>query len=245
MNIRNLFRPTRYKGYLKWIGISLSKMHPYAYASFSQTGEDLLILSAFRFLKIQKPTYLDIGAHHPTHLSNTFRLYREGCHGICVEPNPALAKLFARTRPRDTILPIAIGTKNGTTTLHIVSDDALSTISPTHADYFSSASKHSIAQEIQVEERTVMSVLQKYFPHSPPDLVSLDIEGMDLAVIQSINFDMCRPAVFCIETLTYDESGAVHKITQIVQEMESNGYFVFADTFLNTIFVDQKRWNNR
>ncbi len=245
MKIRNLFDPKRYPGYIEFLILSLRKLHKDSRSSFSQAGEDLLIRFAFRFLNITDSAYLDIGAHHPTHLSNTFNFYQNGSRGVCIEPNPALAKLFKKIRPRDTVLGVAVGTVKGETTLHIVSDNALSTISSVQAEYFSGTSKHVVAKEIRVSTRTVMDIISEYFPTTPPDLVSLDIEGMDLEVLKSFDFTRCRPPVFCVETLTYDETKAVHKIPEIIEYMTSRGYFIFADTYLNTIFVDKQRWDAR
>ena len=35
------------------------------------------------------------------------------------------------------------------------------------------------------------------------------------------------------------------KYDYIDQFMEKKGYFVFADTFVNTIYVDKEKWVNR
>lgn len=245
MKIRNLINPYKYHGYIKFLVFSIRKLHKDAYPTFSQSGEDILIKLAFRFLKITNPSYLDIGAFHPTKLSNTFRLYQDGSRGVCIEPNPGLAYYIKKKRPRDTVLQVAIGIKNGLTTLHIVSDNVFSTTLPDQAKYFKGPSRHSIIKEIEVPVRTVMSIIDEYFQSAPPDLISLDIEGMDLTVLQSFDFKKCRPPVFCIETLAYDETKDIHKIPQIITFMNSCGYFVFADTFLNTIFIDQRRWNAR
>jgi hypothetical protein len=56
--------------------------------SYSQCGEDLIVRCVFDFMKIPSPTYLDIGAHHPQHLSNTFLFYQQGAHGVNIEPDP-------------------------------------------------------------------------------------------------------------------------------------------------------------
>lgn len=245
MKISNLFTPRRYPGYIEFLMLSFRKLHKDSRSSFSQAGEDLLIRFAFRFLNVTDSTYLDIGAHHPTHLSNTFKFYQNGSHGVCIEPNPSLAKFFKKIRPRDTVLEIAIGTTRGETLLHVISDNALSTTSPVQAEYFSGTSKYFVAKEIRVPTRTVMNIIEEYFPTIPPNLVSLDIEGMDLEVLKSFDFTKCRPPVFCVETLTYDETKAIHKIPEIIEYMTSQGYFVFADTYLNTIFVDKQHWDAR
>jgi hypothetical protein len=58
--------------------------------SYSQSGEDVIVDFIFQILKIQKPSYLDVGAHHPSYLSNTYLFYQKGCQGVCIEPDPVL-----------------------------------------------------------------------------------------------------------------------------------------------------------
>jgi hypothetical protein len=48
--------------------------------------------------------------------------------------------------------------------------------------------------------------------------------------------------VFCAETLKYDESSRAPKIKEIIDLMIDNDYFIYADTYINTIFVDKKIW---
>jgi len=69
-----------------------------------------------------------------------------------------------------------------------------------------------------------------------PDLVSLDVEGMDLPILKSVDFDRAS-RVWCIETLGYDSAQAEHKDTDIIEFMAGHGYSVYADTHINTIFV--------
>ncbi|HQU07445.1 MAG: hypothetical protein B7X04_00605 [Parcubacteria group bacterium 21-54-25] len=241
MKGKNILKPRMYVAYARYAYIQLRKIHRDAKMSFSQEGEDLLIALAFRFMKVPMPTYLDIGAHHPTRLSNTYLFYRRGSHGVCIEANPTLAKNFKKKRSRDTVLPIAIGTQMGETTLHIVSDSSLSTTSEKQAQYFDSVSKHKIIRNVKVPQKTIMDIIRTYFP-IPPNLVSLDIENMDFAVLKTFDFSTCRPSLFCIETLTYDEQDGQEKLYTIIDYMKQKNYFVFADTYVNTIFIDKEQW---
>ena len=245
MKIKNLFNPRRYQGYAEFLLLSLRKMHRDARSIYSQTGEDHLIHIALRSLKIKNPTYLDIGANHPTHISNTFGFYQSGAHGVCIEPNPEMAQLFKRKRPRDVVLETAIGPTSGTATLHIASGSALSTMSLSQVAFINEASKFSITRKMKVPVRTVMDIINEYFPTIPPDFVSMDIEGMDLAVLETFDFHSSKPPVFCIETLAHTKDGNEYKVQEITKIMISNGYFVFADTHLSTIFVNKELWDGK
>ena len=98
--------------------------------SYAQAGEDCIVYLALYLLGIHKPTYLDIGAHHPTSLSNTYFFYRRGCRGICVEPDPKYARLFHRKRRRDLFLPVAVSTGEETEAdFYMMKQHALNTLS--------------------------------------------------------------------------------------------------------------------
>ncbi len=56
----------------------------------AQHGDDIIIRAVFDNLGIDNPSYLDIGAHHPTNISNTKLFYDAGSRGINVEANPNL-----------------------------------------------------------------------------------------------------------------------------------------------------------
>src|SRR5438045_8009791 len=66
--------------------------------SFSQFGEDLAVL---RHFEDRVGYFVDVGAHHPIRLSNTYLLYRCGWSGINVDANPDGIELFRKKRPRD------------------------------------------------------------------------------------------------------------------------------------------------
>jgi len=66
--------------------------------SYSQCGEDLIVNYVFGALNIKKPSYIDVGAYHPQHLSNTALLYERGSRGVNIEPDPKLFRYFLRRR---------------------------------------------------------------------------------------------------------------------------------------------------
>ena len=71
-----------------------------------------------------------------------------------------------------------------------------------------------------------------------PDLLSIDVEGLDEAVLRSLNFRKYRPAVICAETKGPDTS---HDSTPIARWLKPRGYVACAGSLFNTIFVDKKR----
>jgi len=203
--------------------------------SFSQYGEDVIVRQILNSLKIYKPTYLDIGAHDPITLSNTYSFYLRHSRGVLIEPNSLLIPRLKKYREYDTIVNAGIG--NGIqkdAILYILKDDVLSTFSHDEALEYEKKG-HQIKSELSIELIGVNEVIDKYMGISP-DFVSLDIEGKEMEVLTTFNFEKYRPKVFCIETWSYAKT---MKETEIIDFMIKNNYTVAADTTLNTIFKDR------
>ncbi len=212
--------------------------------SYAQCGEDLIVDYVLAMLHVDTVSYLDIGAHHPRYLSNTYYFYRQGGRGVCIEPDPNALSAFQQARPRDVCLPVGIGASPGTADLFLMTTSTLNTFSREEAERYQSYGKERIERVISVEIKTVTQVLEEYF-ELVPDFVSMDVEGMDLSILKGFDFDRFRPKVFCVETLTYAEDGSEEKISELPSILEQNGYLIYADTYINTIAVDRQAWSNR
>ena len=211
--------------------------------SYSQFGEDLIIAHLFYHLEIQKPSYLDIGANEPKFISNTYYFYEHGGSGVLIEPNPYLASKLKRQRPGDTVLEIGIADKEDELDFYVFPNYAngLSTFSETEAKHWEEVGMKGLGK-IPVEKKIkrkvvpVNDILQEYFAHKAPDLVSMDVEGLDLQILKSIDFTKFKPNVICVETLQYDDNQKTFKNNEIINFMLEKGYGVYADTRVNTIF---------
>lgn len=238
MNIKKFFDP---KKYINFIKNNLPKKN--YQVSYSQSGEDIMINSAFQYIGIEKPTYLDLGAHHPFNISNTALLYKNGSNGVCVEPDPTLFKYIQKKRKRDVCLNVGVGVslEPKTSNFYIISSKVLNTFSKSEAEKLSKDSGKKIESIIKVPILSVNKIISENFKDKP-NLVSIDIEGLDFEVLKSFDFNLYRPEVFCVETLTYAKKGKEEKLQNIINYMKEKNYFVYADTYINTIFVDKGSW---
>jgi FkbM family methyltransferase len=209
--------------------------------SYSQCGEDILIDYVFRLRGIEKPTYIDIGANHPVALNNTFKFYKKGSRGINIEPNSFLAEKFKIIRPGDTTLSIGISSVEGSFTFYVFEDHRFNTFDKKEAENYIVLG-HKPLEERKVNTYTVESVLAKYHNNTFPDLLSVDVEGLDLEIIKSIDFKKYYPKVVCIETAEYSPIGAGEKKLDIMKYIESQQYTLYADTNLNSIYVKNEFW---
>ncbi len=214
--------------------------------SYAQYGEDLIVEGIFKTIHLPNPSYIDIGAHHPSNLSNTFFFYKKGGSGVCIEPSPILYKEIKKQRPRDICLNIGISDSSGEKIpYYVMTAQTMNTFSKEDAEKTISAEDVYGKQKIEsIELISLMSieeVFDKYFKDYG-DFVSIDTEGMDEKIVTSINLNKYRPKVFCIETIEQREDGSFEKNDAIAQYMLNNNYFIYGDTYVNTIFVDKNIW---
>jgi FkbM family methyltransferase len=214
-------------------------------ASYAQCGEDLMLSFAFAALGITDPSYLDIGANDPVRLSNTYLFYRQGCSGVCVEPNPFLAEAIRKRRPRDTVLNVGIGIESHRKQpLYVMSNSGFSTFLADFAREVQSYGHNEVEQVLSIPIMDINTVIEQHFV-SCPHLVSIDTEGLDLSIVGSFDFQRFRPLAFCVETLTYSEQNSERKLHEIIELMTAQGYMVYADTYINTVFIESTAWANR
>lgn len=224
---------------------------PHVRRSYSQSGEDIIISDLFGRLGIQQPTYLDIGANAPVALNNTYRLYTRGSRGVCVEPNPILFKKLSTKRRRDICIAAGIAfdeTRQADFYLFTGKAHGLSTFSKQEADFWEHTGneeigKHTPSSVIKTPLLDINDIMGKYFsPH--PNLVSIDVEGLDLQIAKTINFEKYKPEVFCAETLWFAKDNKETKNKLLIEFYESKGYFIYADTYINTIFCRKDAYRN-
>jgi FkbM family methyltransferase len=212
--------------------------------TWSQRGEDLIVESILGQLGILQPTYLDIGAYHPTELSNTALFYNKGLSGVCVEADPILFEQFSRARKRDVCLNVGIGAgKAASAPFYIMSTRTLNTFSRATAERIAASEGERIESVIDIPLVPINEIIEKYF-RKHPNFLSLDTEEYDLPILESLDFDRHRPEVICVETVEYSrEIARQKKIPAIPALLEGKGYFLAADTYINSIFVDLRAWN--
>lgn len=210
-----------------------------ATVSFSQTGEDLILDSLFRWLSVPSPRYLDIGAYHPTRLSNTYLFYRRGSRGVCVDPNPVACDQIRRSRVRDVCLNVGVsGTRSGTLDFFLLDPPYLSTFSKEEVERIRGEGKCKIRDVLPIKVLSINELLETHF-RDCLQLVSLDVEGLDYEIVSAWDFSRYRPHALCIETVTYSSQGKGRKLNELIDLMNARDYVVYAETFINTIFLDR------
>ena len=205
--------------------------------SFAQSGEDLIANFIFHYLGIPKITYMDVGAHDPVAINNTYFFYKRGFRGVLVEPNVEMCKKLRAVRPQDTTLEAGIGvTAAREADYYLMTESAWNTFSKEEAEHMTRVTGGSIKVErvIKMPLLEINGVMAKHFGGAPTFL-SIDAEGLHLAILKTMDFKKFRPAVICVETLI---AGTKKYIPEIPAFMTTQNYVVRGSTFVNTIFVD-------
>ena len=216
-----------------------------AYATYSQTGEDRIVGYLFNTLNIKMPTYLDIGTNEPIISNNTFLLYDKGCTGVCIEPDPSICKRIKKKRPKDTVLNIGVGISNAASAAFYLFPgkfNGWSTFSEQEANIRKTES--GVSPEITaVPLMNINDIMASHF-NPWPNFISLDVEGLDFDILNSLDFERFQPEVICVETISFSITNSEIKIQAIADLMHAKGYFTYADTHVNTIFCKKELFNN-
>jgi FkbM family methyltransferase len=214
---------------------------PYARLSYAEDGEDLVLYDLLHYhLKLDHPTYLDLGAADPIRGNDTYLLYINGSRGVLVEPNPTYVAKLMRVRPHDIVLPFGVGVTNEEAADYYVIKDSppLNTFSRKQVEMHQRGSAEDIVEKVlKMRLVKIDQIISEHLGRAP-DLLSIDVEGLDLDILRTLDFKKFRPGVICAETI---RQGTHDVNTDIVDLLKDHGYTIRGGSFINSIFVDPGR----
>lgn len=188
----------------------------------SQFGEDQFLEA--RGLLPSSGVFVDVGAGHPITFSNTYRLEKRGWTGLCVDADPRQIELlkverkcvehYAIARNKKFIQLHRVGAAELSTTLDHLSPrgDRESTIFIPAIDLESLLVKHGIQQI---------------------DLLSIDTEGTEIEVLESMNLERHQPKIVIVE---FNTAGRELNETELREYFSSLPYDVIHRTMCNLIY---------
>ena len=147
---------------------------------------------------------------------------------------PGSMDAFRRLRPRDINLEIAILDEEKSLTYYMFDEPAVNTLDAELAHQRTNNTAWSIVETQTVTTQRLQSVLEKYLTDSQRiDFMSIDVEGCDVDVLRSNDWNRFRPMYVLVESfgLTFEEidgDESYHVLT-------NHGYGLLAKT-LNTMF---------
>ncbi len=166
---------------------------------YSQYGED--VPTYIHLVPIKKGFFVDVGCFHPKKYNNTYRWYKRGWRGVNIDLDPIKIEAFNMARPQDENLVFAIN-RDGTGELRDCYSfgrySLISTLDKDFAEKQKSLGKSFVVRKIPVA--TLDYVLDRTrFAGRKIDLLTVDAEGHDLEILQSLSFERYSPGLILVE----------------------------------------------
>lgn len=205
---------------------------PYGRTSYAQEGEDLVLERIFGGAK--QGFYVDVGAHHPLRFSNTYLLHRRGWRGINIDAMPGSMDSFRRLRPSDINVESAVALQDARLTYHVFKERALNTFDKDLAEQYVKSGL-AVVSRLEVRARPLADLLGEHLPAGQGiDLLTVDVEGLDLDVLRSNDWQRFRPRVLIVEELRQSPGGANAAVRDFLTGL---GYAEFARTYNSVFYV--------
>lgn len=168
-----------------------SSREVYSIGVFSQDGEETFLREFFS--NKEKGFYVDVGAYHPFRFSNTAWAYERGWTGINIEPNIDGYKKFIWMRSRDINLNCGISNKEDTLSYYEFEEGAYNTFC-----YEEILKNQEVKVVSQVKMKRLDSIFNEYHV-GKIDFLDIDVEGYELNVLKSNDWDLYRPTIILCE----------------------------------------------
>ena len=174
--------------------------------TYSLFGEDLAALKFFKNEK--KGFYVDIGCYHPTHINNTYLLYKKGWNGINIDVSQFSIDLFKFMRPDDLNYKCAVSETKKKVNLYYQKEysQLISINILTAKKFIKGRLKKKIINSFSLEEILSWGKYKDY----EIDFLDVDVEGADLQVLKGLNFSKRKPKLICVEI--HQKNFKKHKI---------------------------------
>ena len=179
--------------------------------SYAMDGEDIAINN---FVEIKNDGfYLDVGAHHPLQRNNTFLLFKKGWKGINIDINEFSIDLFNFLRPNDLNILTAISDKEGEISFYY--QKKFSQLNTTDKKIANENFQGNFKERI-VKCQTIENILKNSkYKDKKIDFLNIDIEGAEMKVLKTLNFEKYNPTLVCIEILGYRDLNSKEREIQI------------------------------
>ena len=163
--------------------------------SYSMEKEDLEITK--RLNKIKNGFYVDVGGYHPVHRNNTYLLYKKNWRGINIDLSKFSIDLFKFARPEDINLNLAVSKTNKK--IKYYTQKKISQLTTIYKDIANKRMQGPIIEK-EIMSNTLTALIGKTkYKNKRIDFLNIDAEGADFEILESLNFDVYRPKLICVE----------------------------------------------
>ena len=196
----------------------------------SYSSQDLI---AYIYFNAKKTGfYIDIGAADGITISNTYALEKLGWDGICIEPLPGVfAELEKNRRCFKYNVALSTSRATGVDFLKVSDSLGLSGLEAQMPDRIREGLERDgrVIEHVLVDTVTFEDVMENHPEIKSIDFLSIDVEGAELIVLDTIDFARYR---FELITIENNPGGAALR-----EYMSARGYRLFLDLGVDQMFV--------
>ncbi|EED35271.1 methyltransferase FkbM [Luminiphilus syltensis NOR5-1B] len=156
---------------------------------------------------------------------------------------PGSMALFNKWRPRDINLELGVAQDEGAFEFTIYNEPAVNTLSDECVlARKSSTFPYRIKDVIEIEAKPLSWILDRYALDRKIDFLSVDVEGYDLDVLKSNDWQRYRPSIVLVEILHVSLEGVFEN--PVVKFMREQGYGLLTKidhtAFFEDLLVEKK-----
>ncbi len=166
---------------------------------YSQFGEDIILENIFG--RKYGGFYVDVGCYHPKHWSNTYLMHKRKWTGINVDMDIFKIQMFNKARGNSINICSAVSNEEKEMTYYCSRDyTPVNTLDQNFAEEMT-FKKPRVNYELKKTTSKMLDsiILGTKFRETEIDLLSVDVEGHELPVLESLNFQVYKPKVLVIE----------------------------------------------
>jgi FkbM family methyltransferase len=224
INFKNLYK----KIYIFW-NLYIKYRIYFKKETYSAGKEDLIIKKFFKNKK--NGFFVDVGCHHPSRINNTFLLYHLGWRGVNIDMNKLSIDLFNVCRKEDTNLNYAVSGKNNIINFYTNKEHSLT------SSILKKSNFEKFKYKKTIESKTLTSILKKTkYRNKQIDFLNIDAEGVDFQVLKSLDFNIYKPKLICIEMWRTNPKKST-KDNNIYKFLKNKNYKLIATEGANCLFA--------
>ena len=206
----------------------------------TQFGEDKYIIELFD--RNFKGKFLDVGCYHPTRHNNTYKMYKNGWSGMNIDLNPLTIELFNFMRPRDININSGVSDAEIEKKLYFIDElNTQNTLDNNQLNFLKDHHniKDSEILEKKIKTRNLNNILDDYKFYNI-DFMNLDIEGHELKVLETLNFNKINLKYLCIEMIEHNRESILNN--EKIKDLLSRNNFKLIKNF-DFNFIYKKETN--
>lgn len=198
--------------------------------SYSQFSQDIY---AYKFLFKEKKNgvFVDVGGNHPINCNNTYLFEKNGWTGLAIEPQDVLRDLWQNTR-KTKCLPYIIGPENKKVEFVEGGDNEHGLSGVMGFNKVTNNHKIKLIDQKKLTDILLENNIKKV------DFLSIDVEGYEMQVLNSLDFSKIDVDVICLENdIGFKKLGSELGNNKIRNYLKNKGYKHVARLMCDDFFI--------